>query len=424
MTDKFLGLANEHAPFKKKFVRGNNAHFMNREFQKEIYVRSRLRNKYWVEPSAENKAAYKKQRNKCVKIRRKSIKRYMDKISEKGIKTNKKFFDFIKPFMANKGMIANKDITLIDRKNVITDEYEISQIFNKHYINIAEKSCGNKPNKIGTTLGSLNDSDVIDRIIKSYQNHPSVLKIKNKFGSDLNSFDFQQIKAPQIKKFLKEIDIKKVVGVDTIPPKLIKVGADIIAEPFTQAINCCLHQGIFPDNAQVASVAPVDKGKPEKYDVLNYRPVSILNTFSKIYEKVIKNQLASYLDKYFSPFISVYLKSYSTQQVLIRLLEEWREKLDKNFIVGAVLMDLSKAFDCIPHDLIIAKLASYGFERETLRLIYSYLKGRKQCVKIDNTYSDYNEIISRVPQGSILGPVFFNLSINDLFFLHREGLYA
>ena len=306
-------------------------------------------------------------------------------------------------------MIANKEITLIDGKNVITDEYELSQIFNKHYTNIVEKSCGSKPNKIGTTLGSLNDSDVIDRIIKSYQNHPSVLKIKNKFGSDLNSFDFQQIKAPEVKKLLEEIDIKKAVGVDTIPPKLVKIGADIIKEPLTQAINCCLRQGIFPENAKVASVVPLDKEKPDKYDVSNYRPVRILNAFSKIYEKVIKNQLASYLDNYFSPFISVYRKSCSTQQVIIRLLEEWRETLDKNFIVGAVLMDLSKAFDCIPHDLIIAKLAAYGFKRETLGLIYSYLKGRKQCVKINNTYSDYNEIISGVQQGSIPGPVFFSL---------------
>ena len=206
----------------------------------------------------------------------------MDKISEKGIETNKSFWNFIKPFMTNKGMIANKDITLIDGKNVFTDEYEISQIFNKHYINIVEKICGNKPNKIGTTLGYLNDSDVIDRIIKSYQNHLSLLKIKNKFGSDLNSFDFQQIKAHEVKKLLKEIDIKKAVGVDTIPPKLIKIGADIIAEPLTQAINCCLRQGIFPENAKVASVVPLDKGKPDKYDVLNYRPVSILNAFSKI----------------------------------------------------------------------------------------------------------------------------------------------
>ena len=98
------------------------------------------------------------------------------------------------------------------------------------------------------------------------------------------------------------------------------------------------------------------------------------------------------------------------------MLEEWREKLDNNFIIDAVLMNLFKAFDCIPHDLIIAKLAAYGIERETLRLIYSYLKGRKQCVKINNTYSDYNEIISSVPQGSIPGSILFKLSINDSFF--------
>ena len=90
----------------------------------------------------------------------------------------------------------------------------------------------------------------------------------------------------------------------------------------------------------------------------------------------------SYFDKYLSPFISAYRKNCSTHQVLIRLLEEWREKLDENFIVSAVLMNLSKAFDCIPHDLIIAKFAAYGIERETLRLICSYLKSRKQCVKI------------------------------------------
>ena len=109
---------------------------------------------------------------------------------------------------------------------------------------------------------------------------------------------------------------------DTIPPKLIKTGADIIAEPLTQAINCSLRKGIFLENAKVASAVPLDKGKPDKCDVLNYRLISILNAFSKIYEKVIKNQLASYLDKYFSPFISAYRKSYSTKQILIRLLEE------------------------------------------------------------------------------------------------------
>ena len=118
MTDKLLSIVNKHAPLNKKFVIGNNIPFMNRKFQKEIYGRRRLRNKYWVEPSAENKAAYKKQRNKCLKVRRKIIK-FQIKVS----KLTKSFWNFIKPFMTNKGTIAGSDITLIEGKNVITDEY-------------------------------------------------------------------------------------------------------------------------------------------------------------------------------------------------------------------------------------------------------------------------------------------------------------
>ena len=114
----------------------------------------------------------------------------MDKFSEKSTQTNKNIWNFIKSSMKNNGMIASNEITLIEGKYVITDEYEISQTFKKHYVNIVEKSCGKRPNIIGTILGSWNDSDVINKIIKSYQNHPSALKNRNKFGSDLISFDF------------------------------------------------------------------------------------------------------------------------------------------------------------------------------------------------------------------------------------------
>ena len=97
-----------------------------------------------------------------------------------------------------------------------------------------------------------------------------------------------------------------------------------------------MRQGIFPDHAKIASVVPVDKGKPNKYDVLNYIPLSILDTLSKIFEKVIKNELVSYFDKYLPLFISACRRSCSAQQVLVRFLEEWREKLDKSLFLGAV----------------------------------------------------------------------------------------
>ena len=99
----------------------------------------------------------------------------------------------------------------------------------------------------------------------------------------------------------------------------------------------------------------------------NFRPFNVLNTFSKICEKMVKDFLISKMEHHFLLFISAYRKSFSTEHVLIRLLEDWRNKLDNNNVVGTVLTDLSKAFDCIPHDLLVAKLDAYVFNRDTLK---------------------------------------------------------
>ena len=122
------------------------------------------------------------------------------------------------------------------------------------------------------------------------------------------------------------------------------------------------------------------------------------------------------MDNYFSPYLSTYRASCSTQHVLLRLIEEWKTNLDNIFVVGAVLMDLSIAFDCMSHDLLIAKLSTYGFEEKTLIYIYLYLENRKHCVKINNINSNFQTIKSGVPQGFIVGPILFNIFFNDFFF--------
>ena len=112
------------------------------------------------------------------------------------------------------------------------------------------------------------------------------------------------------------------------------------------------------------------------------------------------------------------------QQIVTGFLEEWREQLDHNKIFGTVLLDLSKAFDCIPQDLLIAKLNAYGFDMNTLTLLFSYLKNRKESVRIKTNYSSFLELLSGVPQGSIPETLLFNIFLNDLFlFIKKASLH-
>ena len=122
--------------------------------------------------------------------------------------------------------------------------------------------------------------------------------------------------------------------------------------------------------------------------------------------------------KYITPFLSVLLcgfrKGFNTQHALLRMLEKWKVSLDNGENIGAILMDLSKAFDCIKHDLLLAKLHAYGFSREALSLVHSFLENRQQRVKINGRFSTFKHLSLDVPQGSVLGPLFFNVYINDL----------
>ena len=124
--------------------------------------------------------------------------------------------------------------------------------------------------------------------------------------------------------------------------------------------------------------------------------------------------------KYFNHILSKWQcgfhKDFSPQHCLLVMTEKWRKCLDKGGISGAILTDLPKAFDCILHDLLIAKLAAYGFDYQSLRIMESFLSYIQQRTKINNAFSRYSEIIYGVPQGSILGPLLFNVCICDRFF--------
>ena len=158
------------------------------------------------------------------------------------------------------------DTTIVDGRKIISDVFELAKTFSNHYINTVEISSGFKPLKI--TNQPKDDSSVIDEIICTYQDHPSVKQMRKAITASNTpkpiSFSFEPTNPVEVRKYLRNINTKKATGFDKIPPKSVKLSAEILSTPLSIAINNSLKYGVFPDDAKIASVIPRDKGKPNK----------------------------------------------------------------------------------------------------------------------------------------------------------------
>ena len=184
-------------------------------------------------------------------------------------------------------------------------------------------------------------------------------------------------------------------------------------------INTLIRSWKFHNELKKVDIVPVHK-KKSKFSKENYRPISILPNISKVCERCLYDQIKNFFEDVFSKYRGGFRKSYSAQHCLLAVIEKWKKIVDYGGVFGALLTDLSKAFDCIPHDLIIAKLEAYAFQTDALNLLYDYLSNRKQRVKINETFSSWENTEYGVPQGSILGPRLFNIHLCDLFYLLED----
>ena len=202
------------------------------------------------------------------------------------------------------------------------------------------------------------------------------------------TFTFQNVSTDKVALIIEKLNSKKASKSDDIPTKVIEEFGTFFAEFLSKNFNSCLETGSFPEDLKCAEVVPIYK-KNDKKDKSNYRPISLLSNISKVYERCMQEQLDEYFRDLLSKYQCGFRQSNETQNYLLTMIEKLGKIRDKKSIFAAVLTDLAKAFDYISHNLLIAKLSAYGFDRKSLMLTSAYLKSRKQSTRIGSPFCDY-----------------------------------
>ena len=278
---------------------------------------------------------------------------------------------------------------IVCNNHVYDNKNEIANIMNNHFCNIGRNIADSIP---------VNDKNPTEYIAANFP----------------NSFFFTAVTQNMVKSIILSLKNKKS-DLKSIPIKVIKYLSPLISPIISHIINLSLNTGHFPDTLKIARVIPIPK-PGDKTNMNNYRPISILPTLSKIFEKVVHNQLYSYLEQnnILASCQYGFRNKRSTTQALMNQIQYLYSKIDSDEYVVSIFLDFRKAFDCVDHKILLNKLECYGIRGVPLDWFKSYLMNRKQYTVIDGCNSLKQCITHGVPQGSILGPLLFLLFINDL----------
>ena len=321
---------------------------------------------------------------------------YFKKVSDKkdGIKNFwKSFGKTLNPKKAKGNSFLSK--IMIDGQEIKGDE-NIANGMNEFFCTVGEKIYNKIPN--------------IDGNFKNY--------IQNNINE---TFFLSAVTPADVFKQLSNLDNKKACGPDELKPKLVKTCKLQFLKPLTILFNKSIEQAKYPNDFKLSKVIALYK-KESRLLPSNYRPISLLNCFNKIFEKLVYMQMIAFIDKHKILYVNQYgfRKGFSTTLAMIDVFDTLKLALDRQEYAIGIFLDLEKAFDTICHKILLSKLEHYGFRGHSNKFIKSYLSCRNQYTLINGKKSMRRENNFGVPQGSILGPLFFLLFINDISYAMKS----
>jgi hypothetical protein len=393
--DRFSNIFNDYFPqrtVKLKKVNNPRSDWITSGLIRSCNKKSILYKRYIKNPNSETKKKYISYRNKLKTVLKKAEKEYYkNKFSQlKGnlTQTWKLIGTIINKNKRNSTIVKE----FIKDGSKITDPQEIVDHFNNLFVHIGDQLAQSIPRASTSFSSYLNDTE-------SYR----------------DSFVLFPTDAAEIIQIVNGLNDKSSYGIDQIPINIMKKCITHVAEPLSALINSSFRLGRVPDSLKIARVCPIFKSEADNI-FSNYRPISVLPSFSKVFEKVVHCRLSDYINLRNVLCYNQYgfRQNHSTYMAIQDMYNKISKAIDDHEYAIGIFVDLSKAFDTINHDILLRKLEHYGVRGIALEWFRDYLSNRKQYVYFNNVSSNLMDVTCGVPQGSILGPLLFILYVNDI----------